>query len=292
MFASINPPFFGPWLGAGALLGPLLFFIALAGMAAAWLVGPPLVLALRRERIRRQAFPAAWREILRRRMPACARLPADLQQQLKKHVQVLLAEKPFIGCAGLVVTTEMRVLIAAQAALLLLNRRAGYFANLRQILVYPGAFVVDRSTQGGSGLTHDTRRALAGESWQQGQVLLSWDDVLAGAADPGDGHNVVIHEFAHQLDQERGRANGAPWLGRRDGYARWATVLNIEYQALQQRLARGEPGVIDAYAATDPAEFFAVVSEHFFEQPALLAAAHPALYDQLVQCYRIDPLSW
>ncbi len=274
------------------LLNPLLFFIALGLLAAAWLVGPPLWLALRRERIRRQPFPAAWRDILRRRMPAFARLPADLQLQLKKHVQVLLAEKPFIGCAGLVVTTEMRVLIAAQAALLLLNRRADYFSNLRQILVYPGAFVVNRSTPDGSGLTHDTRRALSGESWQQGQVLLSWDDVLAGAADPEDGHNVVIHEFAHQLDQERGRANGAPWLGQREAYARWAAVLGAEFRALQQRLAHGEPGVIDAYGATDPAEFFAVVSEHFFEQPRLLAAAHPALYGELVQCYRTDPLSW
>jgi Mlc titration factor MtfA (ptsG expression regulator) len=274
------------------LFEPLLFFIALAGLAAGWLVGPPLLRSLRRERIRRQPFPAAWRDILRRRMPAFARLPADLQLQLKKHLQVLLAEKPFIGCAGLVVTTEMRVLIAAQAALLLLNRRADYFARLRQILVYPGAFVVDRSTPDGSGLTHETRRALSGESWQQGQVLLSWDDVLAGAADPNDGHNVVIHEFAHQLDQERGRANGAPWLGRREAYARWAAVLGAEFRALQQRLARGESGVIDGYGATDPAEFFAVVSEHFFEQAALLAAAHPALYGELVQCYRTDPLSW
>ncbi len=290
VLATLLPSSFGPWLGS--LLGGLLFLVALAGAAAAWLVGPPLVQALRRNRVRRQPFPPAWRDVLRRRMPAFARLPADLQLQLKKHVQVLLAEKPFIGCAGLVVTTEMRVLIAAQAALLLLNRRADYFANLRQILVYPGAFVVNRSTPGGSGLTHDTRRALAGESWQQGQVLLSWDDVVAGAADPGDGHNVVIHEFAHQLDQERGRANGAPWLGRRDGYAIWAEVLGAEFRALQQRLAHSEPGVIDAYAATDPAEFFAVVSEHFFEQPALLAAAHPALYGQLVQCYRTDPQSW
>ncbi len=294
-----------------SLFGPLLFFIALTGAAAAWLVGPPLWRALRRGRIRRQPFPAAWRDILRRRMPAYARLPADLQLQLKKHVQVLLAEQPFIGCAGLVVTTEMRVLIAAQAALLLLNRHNDYFTNLRQILVYPGAFVVNRSTPDANGLTHETRRALSGESWQQGQVLLSWDDVLAGAADPADGHNVVIHEFAHQLDQARGRANGAPWLGRRDDpaarrsgwalraspgagdpYARWAAVLSAEFHALQARLARGEVGVIKAYAATDPAEFFAVVSEHFFEQPGLLAAAHPALYGELVRCYRTDPLNW
>ena len=274
------------------LLWPLLFFFCLALSVAAWLWGPAVLAALRRDRVRRQAFPPAWRDILRRRMPAYTRLPPDLQLQLRKHVQVLLAEKPFIGCAGLEVTDEMRVLIAAQAALLLLNRRADYFGNLRQILVYPGAFVVERSQADGSGLTHETRRALSGESWQQGQVLLSWDDVLAGAADPDDGRNVVIHEFAHQLDQERGRANGAPWLGRRERYARWAAVLGAEFAALHQRLARGEPGLIDPYAATDPAEFFAVVSEHFFEQPGLLAAAHPALYGELVQCYRTDPLSW
>jgi Mlc titration factor MtfA (ptsG expression regulator) len=259
---------------------------------AAWLAGPPLWAALRRGRIRRQPFPAAWRRVLRERMPAFARLPADLQWQVKKHVQVLLAEKPFIGCAGLKVTDEMRVLIAAQAALLLLNTHAGYFSNLRQVLVYPGAFVVERSSADGSGLTHETRRALAGESWQQGQLLLSWDDVVAGAADPDDGRNVVIHEFAHQLDQERGRANGAPWLGRRDAYERWAATLNAEYAALHARLSRGETGLIDAYAATDPAEFFAVVSEHFFEQAPALAASHPALYAEFARYYRTDPRHW
>ena len=136
------------------------------------------------------------------------------------------------------------------------------------------------------------RRVLAGESWQQGQVIVSWDDVLAGAADPNDGRNVVIHEFAHQLDQEAGRANGAPFLGRRERYARWSTVLGAEFDALRQRLARGEPGLIEAYAATDPAEFFAVASELFFEQPAALAAAHPALYGELARYYRAHPLGW
>ena len=274
------------------LLGFLSFFALLGLSVAAWLAGPPALRAWRRERIRRRPFPAAWRDVLRRRMPLYARLPANLQWQLKKHVQVLVAEKPFIGCAGLVIDDEIRVLIAAQAALLLLNRRADYFGNLRAILVYPGAFVVERSQGDGSGLTHESRRALSGESWQQGQVILSWDDVLSGAANADDGHNVVIHEFAHQLDQERGRANGAPWLGARDRYARWASVLGAEFVALQQRLARGESGLIDAYAATDPAEFFAVVSEHFFEQPAALAAGHPALYGELVHCYRTDPLNW
>jgi hypothetical protein len=270
----------------------LLFFTLLASSVAAWLWGPPVWASLRRDRIRRRPFPARWREILRRRMPAYARLPPDVQKQIRQQAQVLLAEKSFIGCAGLVVDDEVRVLIAAQAALLLLNRGAGYFPNVRQVLVYPGAFVVERPFGDAAGLVHDTRRALAGESWQQGQVLLSWEDVLAGAADPGDGRNVVIHEFAHQLDQERGRANGAPWLGRRERYPRWAAVLGAEYERLQQRLARGEPGLLDPYAATDPAEFFAVVSEHFFEQAAELAAGHPELYAELARCYRVDPRLW
>ena len=205
-------------------LGALLFVVALLLTVAAWLWGPPLLAALRRQRIRRQPFPPLWRDILRRRMPAFARLPADVQLRLKKLAQVLIAEKPFIGCAGLVISDEMRVLVSVQAALLLLRRGAGYFPQLRQVLIYPGAFVVERSRPGVAGLVHEERRTLAGESWQQGQVLLSWQDVLAGAADPHDGHNVVIHEFAHQLDQETGSANGAPWLREPARRERWARV--------------------------------------------------------------------
>ena len=260
--------------------------------ASAWLWGPPLATEWRRARVRRQPFPPAWREALRGHMPAFVQLPADVQLQLKKHAQVLIAETPFIGCAGLVVTDEMRVLVAVQAALLLLNRRAGSFGNLRQVLLYPGAFVVNRAVPDTAGLTRDNRRVLSGESWQQGQVILSWDDVRAGAAQPHDGHNVVLHEFAHQLDQDHGAANGAPWVAGRERRAHWARVMAEEFQQLQARLARGELGLIDPYGATDPAEFFAVLSELFFERPLELAAAHPALYGELAHCYRVSPLHW
>lgn len=275
------PDTFFPWLLlAAALLTPL-----------AWLWGPPLAIELRRARIRRQPFPRAWREVLQRRWPGWQQLPPDLQMQVKKHTQVLLAEKPFIGCQGLAVTDEVRVLIAAQAALLLLNRRAGYFRNLRQVLVYPGAFVVDRAVNDG-GVVHDQRRALAGESWQQGQLILSWDDVLRGAATPDDGRNVVIHEFAHQLDQETGTANGAPPMGSPARRARWAAVMAAEFDQLRQRVQAGRHGVIDPYAATDPAEFFAVVSELFFEQPRELAVAHPRLFGEFARYYGTNPLHW
>jgi Mlc titration factor MtfA (ptsG expression regulator) len=272
---------------------PILIATLLALLLVAWLVGQPFLAEWRRMRIRRRPFPAAWRDILRRRVPYVSRLPAHLQMQLKKHIQVFLAEKPFIGCAGLEVTDEMRVTIAAQACLLLLNRRRpGYYPNLRQVLVYPGAFLVDRVHADGSGVLQDQRRALSGESWSQGQVILSWEDSLHGAAVPDDGHNVVIHEFAHQLDQENGRANGAPVLPRREHYARWSQVLGDEFRRLQAQALDGEPTLINPYGATDPAEFFAVVSEVFFEQPQRLAEEHPALYLQLRQLYRVDPLGW
>jgi len=270
----------------------LLLIIGLALAAAGWLWGPPWWAEQRRARLQRRPFPPAWREILQRRMPYFRQLPADLQLQLKKNIQVFIAEKPFIGCAGLEISEEMRVLVAAQASLLLLNRRAGFFPNLRQVLVYPGAFVVDRIRNDGAGLQREGREVLSGESWQQGQVILSWDDVLAGAATPGDGHNVVIHEFAHQLDQENGAANGAPFLGRRERYARWAAILGLAFAQLQSNVARGEPTLIDPYGATSPAEFFAVVSEVFFEQPQQLAAEQPALYGELAGFYHVNPLSW
>jgi len=186
----------------------------------------------------------------------------------------------------------MRVTVAAQACLLLLGRPDLRFADLRQVLLYPAAFVVDRVDAGPAGVQSEHRRVLAGESWGLGQVVLSWHDVVEGAAIADDGRNVVIHEFAHQLDQQTGRANGAPALAREQDRRRWAEVLQAEYQALQERLRLGRPGLIDPYAATDPAEFFAVLSEVFFERPALLQAGHPELYVELARFYQLDPAQW
>lgn len=273
-------------------MGFVLFALALVA-ASAWWWGPPAWRELRRSRVLRRPFPPRWRAVLRSRMPAYARLPPDLQQQVRRLAQVFIAEKPFVGCAGLTVTDEMRVLVAAQAALLQLNRPAGGYPGLRQVLMYPGAFVVDRPRAEASGLVHEERRALSGESWQEGQVVLSWDDVVAGAADPADGQNVVIHEFAHQLDAERGRPNGAPVLGALGArYERWAVTWNAAWDDVRARLARGEPSVIGAYGASNPAEFFAVASERFFECPQALADEQPAVYRELVGCYAVDPLSW
>lgn len=259
--------------------------------ALGWLL-PRWWVARRRRKLQQQAFPTAWRKILRRRVPLFRRLPADLQLQLKKHMQVFIAEKAFIGCAGLDVTEEMRVVIAAQACLLVLNRSIDRYANLRQILVYPGAFAVDRATSDGAGVLQEQRHALAGESWSQGQIILSWQDSLEGAATADDGRNVVIHEFAHQLDQETGHANGAPRRLPGTDPQRWSRVFHAAYAKLRREAHVGEPGLLNHYGAQDPAEFFAVVSEVFFEQGAALAEYDPALYRELQGYYRLDTAAW
>jgi Mlc titration factor MtfA (ptsG expression regulator) len=216
-------------------------------------------------------------------------LPPDLQRQLKRHIQVFVAEKPFIGCRGQLITDELRVTIAAQACLLLLaHARPDYYPKLRQILVYPDVFVVQRERPLGSGVVQEQRQAMSGESWAQGQVIVSWSEALAGAADPDDGQNVVLHEFAHQIDQDNGVADGRPWRPSAAKRRRWAAVMGAAFERL-----RDEPSaLIDAYGASDPAEFFAVVTELFFEQPHALATEAPAVYRELVELYRVDPSAW
>ncbi len=270
----------------------LLIVVSLAMLVAGALAAQPFLLEHKRRRVRARPFPSAWRAILRQRVPYVLLLPAELREQLEKHIQVFVAEKEFFGCDGLEITDEIRVTIAAQACLLILNRGTGYFPRLRQILVYPGAFIVERLRAEPSGILQEQRQVLSGESWSQGQVVLSWEDTLQGAAVIDDGRNVVIHEFAHQLDQEKGFANGAPFLRGRDRYERWSRVLGEEFARLRMQSAMLEPSLLNPYGATDPAEFFAVVTEVFFEQPQRMAAEHPALYEELRGLYRVDPLAW
>ena len=265
----------------------VLALVALAIVGA--LVGQPWLRERRRSALRARPFPAAWRRILRDRVPLVARLPPDLQIRLRRHVLVFLAEKPFIGCQGQAITDEVRVTIAAHACLLLLGQeRPGYYPRLRQVLVYPDAFVVQRERPVGAGLVQEQRRTMVGESWGEGQVILSWAEVAASAADPGDGRNVALHEFAHQIDQDKGAADGRPWRPEAARRRRWAAVMEAALQRLRQ-----EPStVIDAYGVTEPAELFAVVTEVFFERPRELAAEAPAVYSELAGLYGVDPTAW
>jgi Mlc titration factor MtfA (ptsG expression regulator) len=203
-----------------------------------------------------------------------------------------LPAQPIIGCGGLTVTDEARVTIAAQACLLLLNRPGHHFPKLRCVLVYPDAFIVHKVHAGADGVLQEQRQVLSGESWSQGQVILSWADALAGAAVPDDGRNVVLHEFAHQLDQETGTANGAPWMAGARRYERWSAVFGAEFQRLRAQVEADAPTLLNAYGATDAAEFFAVATEVFFEQPDLLAQESPDLYGELRSFYGVDPALW
>ena len=243
----------------------------------------------RRDAIRRRAFPDEWRAIIEKNVPYAACLPPADRQELFAHVQVFLAEKHFEGCGGLHMTDEVRVTIAAQACILLLHRQVDYYPRLVSILVYPTTYLVPAGQRTAEGLITDEPQARLGESWARDIVVLAWDSVLSGAADIHDGHNVVLHEFAHQLDQENGAGDGAPALGRRSMYVAWARVLGGEFDQLVRDTAASHATLIDQYGATNPAEFFAVVTETFFEKPRELLAKHPALYFQLQQFYRQDP---
>jgi Mlc titration factor MtfA (ptsG expression regulator) len=243
----------------------------------------------RRDALRRAPFPAEWRAIIAKNVPYVAGLPPEDREELAGHIQVFLAEKHFEGCGGLRITDEVRVTIAAQACVLLLHRSTDDYPRLGSILVYPTTYLVPGDHPAPGGLVSEEPQARLGESWIRGEVVVVWDDVLAGAADIHDGHNVVLHEFAHQLDQEDGASDGAPILPARSMYVAWARVLGRDFDRLVRETHRHHRTLIDRYGATNPAEFFAVATELFFEKARPLRSKHPELYDQLRQFYQQDP---
>jgi MtfA peptidase len=245
----------------------------------------------RRRRLDKLPFPAAWLGILQKRVPYYRLLSRDEQSELRKLVRVFLSEKKFEGCGGLEITDEIRVTIAAQACLLLLNREHDYYAGLHSVLVYPSSYVAPAKFIDDLGVVHEGDESRLGEAWLRGAVILSWDEVRQDAVDFDDGYNVTLHEFAHQLDQQDGSFDGAPLLEKISHYRSWARVLMREYRALNEAAERGHETLIDQYGATDPAEFFAVVTEMFFEMPKALSENHPELYEELGKFYRQDPLA-
>ncbi|MDC8760080.1 zinc-dependent peptidase [Janthinobacterium fluminis] len=267
--------------------------------ALIWVGVTALIIALplwlprwRLNRALARPLPAEALDILGRNMPIYARMPAELQAQLQRLVAQFLYQKRFIGCDGLEVDDEMRVTIAGQACLLLLNRYTRVYPELHTILVYPSEFLVERSEVGPGGVITESEDGLLGESWGDGRVILAWDHVQRGAADWSDGSNVVLHEFAHQLDSESGAPNGAPFLGDASNYHNWAAVLSRDYADLRHDAIYRQPSVLDHYGANSPAEFFAVATETFFEKPHQMAARHAALYGELQKYYRVDPRDW
>jgi len=243
----------------------------------------------RRRRLAGQGFPGQWQEILERNVPYYKILPAADQKELQGDILIFMGEKHFEGCGGLKLSEEIKVTIAGQACILLLHRRTDYYPGLVSILVYPHSYVAHHSESLGPGLVCEGPEVLRGESWRRGTIVLSWDDVRRGAADIHDHHNVVYHEFAHQLDSSGGKGDSSPVLQRRSNYIAWARVLEKDYQQLRRDAERNRPNILDEYGAVNPAEFFAVVTECFFQQPKQLQKQHPQLYREMKDFYQQDP---
>ena len=241
--------------------------------------------------LRNKPFPAHWLAFVESRLPIYSKLSLDEQSQLRQRIKFFVDRKEFYGCAGLTITDEIRVTIAAEACLLLLNKKRPVYPRLTAILVYPTAFKVEREQHQSDGTVASSAHGMLGESWNNGRVILSWDDVEKGARDFTDGHNVVLHEFAHQLDAESGSTNGAPSL-RRNSYSVWAKVFSENFEDLEARSTAGLKTVIDDYGTTNPAEFFAVATETFFEKPHELSSRRPELYEELRKYYQMDPRDW
>ena len=269
----------------------LFIFFILVGLSTwAWF----FIKRFRRQQKRRlllsTPFPPAWDDILKRNLPPYGKLPPDLLQQLQDTTRIFIAEKSFEGCGGLTITDEIKVTIAAQACMLLLNRRVKYYPNLYSILVYPSTYVT--GTRPTIREPSPQTSVRLGESWHAGAVVLAWDSVKHGAANFTDGHNVTMHEFAHQLDQHYSAADGVPVLENRSAYSAWAQVFSKEYELLRGKTAKGRKSVMHEYGANNPAEFFAVATETFFEKPVQLKKKHPELYEELYGFYRVNPVEW
>jgi len=240
------------------------------------------------ESLNTNEFPAAWEAILETRVPIDHFLPEPDRQELRSHIRWFVGTKRFEGQAGLAITDEIRVTVAAQACLLLLHRETPCYERLRFIHVFPGTCFA-RSSAG----------HVQGEAWQDGTVLLAWDSVRGGVVNPFDGENLVLHEFAHQLDYEDGQSDGIPLLGRGMAqaeppgvYASWAKMLSSEFEDLKRKVGKQRKTVMSSYGGTNPAEFFAVATECFFEKPRQLLKKHPNLYAELRRFYRQDPANW
>ncbi len=244
----------------------------------------------RQQRLAAAPFPEEWAQLIADNVPHARLLSPDEQEVLHDLVQIFLGEKRFEGAGGFEVDDEVRVTIAAQACLLLVGHDdTRVYPRLESIVVYPSSWVSPVREQLSDGTVVSGEQRRIGESWGRGTLVLAWDAVVRGAVEPNDGSNVVFHEFAHQLDSEETHSDGAPRLPERAMYQRWAQVLGHDYRELIDALERGEPTLLDAYGATNAAEFFAVATEFFFERPRALRQRHPALYEQLQGFYRQDP---
>lgn len=268
-----------------------IIFSIVVSMIAIGILCYPLFVKWQRDRLIAKQFPKSWLSIIESNLSIYKSLTSEQQKELLGYIQVFLKEKQFIGCLGLQITEEIKVTIAAIACLLLFGDRKTYFPNLRSVLVYPHAYIVNELIMN-SYVVEERRVARLGESWTRDQLVLSWEQIQQDVLNWKDGHNVILHEFAHQLDQEDGQAEGVPILPRVLDYEVWKQVMSAEYLQLCDRVENGQKTVLDTYGATSPAEFFAVATETFFEKPKQLNQKHEVLYEILQSYYRLDPRQW
>ncbi len=244
----------------------------------------------RRRRLLSTAFPDRWRRFLARNMWPYQYLAESQQSRIHDSVRILIAEKNWEGCAGLTLSDEMRVTIAGQAGLLVLGHPGFYFERLQTILVFPDTIIHRKSVQAGGIIKQD--QPISGAAWQGGIVSLSWPDVLTGGQHGADGHNLVLHEFAHVLDGIDGEMCGSPPFGKRDLVRRWAKVSRLETDRLHTASLHGQRTFLDHYGGTNESEFFAVATENFFERPRGLDENHPEVFELLLALYQVDPRDW
>lgn len=217
-------------------------------------------------------------------------MSADEMQRLRRHVLLFLHEKRFEGARGMQVTEMMRLVIAIQACLIICNLDFSAYDGWTSIIIYPAAFLPSHTHTDELGIVHHGGAPTTGEAWRRSGVVLSWEDAYEGALWPDNGYNVIIHEFAHVLDMLDGEADGMPPLHAGMSRAAWQADFTAAFEALRRRIQRNDDPRIDDYAAEDPAEFFAVMSEAFFETPELVAQEFPRVYEHLKSFYRQDPL--
>jgi MtfA peptidase len=246
----------------------------------------------RRAAIEQASFPSAWETILRRNVLHAAWLGEDARDRLRGFVNVFLAEKRFEGCGGLAVDDEVRVTIAALAGVAMAGFRGEYLDHLRSILVYPGDYRASRSTPLAGGGVLEWEEPRLGETWLGGSMVLSWPRVLEGGRFRGGGENLLVHEWAHALDAADGEVDGVPPLASPRARRRWAGEFAASMERFMVRLDDGRAVPLDPYAAEGPAEFFAVASECFFQDPHRLVRFDRSLHGLLVEAWRQDPAGW
>lgn len=275
-----------------SLLSSILLLLLVPGCFIAYWMLMGATKRRQREKVENYQFPSQWNTILEKNVPICARIPGEQLKRLKKCILVFLEEKVFEGCNGQEINDEVRVTIAAQACLLLLNGRSDFFPGVSTILVYPSSFL--REDTASHGTVNEGERTLVGEAWKGDYVVLAWDHALSGSINARDAYNPVLHEFAHQLDVADGWFDGTPPLPKGMQYSAWSSVLAEEFNALSEVYESGktQKEVLDEYATTNKAEFFAVATEAFFEKPQKLKEKQPKLYQQLQLYYALDPTEW